>query len=111
MLPHVCIRTEPQVENAQLVVDNLATAVLLFDSSLRLRAGQTITTKDEIKGRFRFEFKANVFNASKQALQQSLQALLSTYVSELAFQLGLITPSGAYRLMANMLSLRPDRAA
>ncbi len=62
---------------------------------------QTITTKDEIKGRFRFEFKANVFNASKQALQQSLQALLSTYVSELAFQLGLITPSGAYRLMVD----------
>ncbi len=59
---------------------------------------QTITNRDEITGRFRFEFKANVFNASKQALQQSLQNLLATYINPLAIQLGFLDQEGAYRL-------------
>lgn len=41
MLPNANIGTEPRVESAQLVVDNLTTAILLFDSSLRLRAVNT----------------------------------------------------------------------
>ncbi len=60
---------------------------------------QTITNRDEIAGRFRFEFKANVFNSSKQMLQQSLQSLLMTYLTPLAIQLGFIDEQGAYRLM------------
>ena len=59
----------------------------------------TITSRDEIKGRFRFEFKANVFNSSKGMLQQSLQNLLAAYVSPLAIQLGLINEQGVYRLL------------
>ena len=38
MLTKVRIGTEPRVDRAQFVVDNLTTAVLWFDASLRLRA-------------------------------------------------------------------------
>lgn len=55
-------------------------------------------TKGDVIGRFKFDFKANVLNTSKLALQQSLQSLMGTYVSDLALQLGIINPDGIYRL-------------
>ncbi len=57
-----------------------------------------ITARDEVSGQFQFEFKANVFNASKAALQQAMQALLTTYVSPLAIQMGILDEDGIYRL-------------
>ena len=59
---------------------------------------QTVTSRDQISGRFRFEFKANVFNSSKAMLQQAMQNLLMTYVNPLFIQLGMIDQQGAYRL-------------
>ncbi|HSR54114.1 MAG TPA: hypothetical protein VLV83_25070, partial [Acidobacteriota bacterium] len=55
-------------------------------------------TKDDVTGTFIFDFKANVLNASKAAMQGSIQALMSTYVSEIAVQLGIIDGEGIYRL-------------
>ncbi len=53
----------------------------------------------DLSGRFTFQFKANVLNVSKQALQSSLEALMQVYVSELAVQLGVLKPDGFYRLL------------
>jgi hypothetical protein len=58
-----------------------------------------ISNAAEISGRFRFGFTANVFNASKMALQQSLQNLMSVYINPLTFQSGIMRPDGAYRLL------------
>jgi len=59
---------------------------------------KTIESAEEISGRFRFEFKANILNSSKDVLQQGLGVLMQTYVSDLFLQLGLIKPEGVYRL-------------
>lgn len=58
-----------------------------------------INESSMIAGRYRFKFKANVLNTSKAQLQQTLQALLGTYVNALAIQLGVTTPETIYNLM------------
>ena len=57
---------------------------------------------EEISGRFQFDFSANVFNTSRQALQESLMQLMQVYVTPLALQAGVITPDGIYRLMKDI---------
>lgn len=57
-----------------------------------------IDSPNEIAGDFGFEFDANVLNTSKAALQNSLEALLKTYVNPLMIQLGVTTPDGIYRM-------------
>lgn len=59
---------------------------------------QIITDKLEVSGKFTFKFSANVFNSSKEMLQQGLGQLLGIYLNPLMFQLGAIRPDGAYRL-------------
>ncbi len=54
--------------------------------------------RGDISGDFHFDFKANVLNTSKMALQQALGALMGTYISDLNLQLGIIDPAGIYRL-------------
>lgn len=53
---------------------------------------------EDISGRFQFDFSANVFNTSRQALQESLTQLAGLYVTPLAIQAGVISPDGIYRL-------------
>ena len=60
---------------------------------------RTVADPAELRGRFTFQFKANILNVSKQALQQSLQALMSIYVSSLAIDMGILQPDGLYRLL------------
>ncbi len=52
----------------------------------------------DVAGNFRFDFSANALNTSKEALQGSLQNLMTTYVTALGMQLGIIKPDGIYRL-------------
>lgn len=54
--------------------------------------------RGDISGDYHFDFKANVLNTSKAALQQALGALMGTYISDLNLQLGIIDPPGIYRL-------------
>lgn len=56
----------------------------------------------ELSGRFQFEFKANVLNSSKQALQGSLMQLLPIYLNPIPFQLGLLTPEKIYGFYADL---------
>ena len=58
-----------------------------------------VESRDSLGGRYQFEFKANVFNTSRQALQQSLGMLMQTYLTPLAFRLGVMQPDGAYRML------------
>jgi len=57
-----------------------------------------ISSSDDIAGRFKFDFSVNVMNASKIALQDSLERLLGVYVNPLLIQLGITTPDTIYRL-------------
>jgi len=57
-----------------------------------------IKDRSEIEGRFKFDFGANILNTSKTMLQESLNAMMMTYVSPIAFQLGIVTPENVYRL-------------
>lgn len=52
----------------------------------------------DIAGRFEFEFKANILNTSKAALQQSIQALIGIFITDLAFQLGISDADTVYTL-------------
>lgn len=52
----------------------------------------------DIRGRFNFDFTANVFNSSKVALQQSLSTLIATFINPLFIQMGIIDEAGIYRL-------------
>lgn len=59
----------------------------------------TIVDRADIDGDYRFDFKANILNTSKSARQEALGALMQTYLTELALQLGVIDPNGAYKLL------------
>ena len=59
---------------------------------------QTISQRTEINAQMQFEFKANVLNTSKQAMQQAIGAMLGTYVNGIAIQMGIIDEAGVYRL-------------
>lgn len=58
-----------------------------------------IKSTREIEGRFQFEFKANVLNSSKQALQGVYTQLMGLYLSPIAIQLGLVGKNEIYRLL------------
>lgn len=58
----------------------------------------TLKGPEDVSGRFDFDFSANVFNTSRQALQESLGNLIGMYVTPLAIQSGIVTPDGIYRL-------------
>lgn len=58
-----------------------------------------IKTTKEIEGNFQFDFRANVLNTSKEALQVSMQQLLATFVNPLLVQLGMVTPENIYQMM------------
>lgn len=57
-----------------------------------------VASHDQIKGRYAFDFSANVLNTSKTNLQQSLMTLSQVFVSQIAIQLGITKPEGIYRL-------------
>jgi len=57
-----------------------------------------IQNPEEIAGEYSFTFDANVLNTSKASLQAALESLMRTYINPLMMQMGIMTPSGAYRL-------------
>lgn len=57
-----------------------------------------IMDPSEIRGRFTFDFTANAMNTSKEALQESLQGLMTAYVNPLSLQLGTLQADGFYQL-------------
>lgn len=59
---------------------------------------QNISDTSMIKGRFTFNFKANLFNMTKGNLQNALGSIMSVVVSPLALQAGITDPDKIYRL-------------
>lgn len=71
-----------------------------------------IAGPQEIRGNFVFEFDANAFNTSRQALQQSLETMMAAYMSDINLQLGIIDQDGIYRLQRDygkVLGQDPDQ--
>lgn len=60
---------------------------------------QTINDKTMIKGRFQFNFNANILNTSKAAMQEALGSIMQVGLSELTLQTGIINQNGIYRLI------------
>ena len=60
---------------------------------------EEINTTKEIEGNFQFDFRANVFNTSKEILQSSMQQLMGTLMNPLMVQLGLVTPDNIYQMV------------
>jgi len=58
-----------------------------------------IDTLDDIAGIHDFRFAANVFNASRVALQRSLGTLMEVYLNPVAIQTGIIDAGGIYKLL------------
>jgi len=68
--------------------------------------------REDLQGEFQFLFEANVGNASRGALQESLQSMLGLYVNELAVTLGIVTPENVYQLYRDLgraIGPDPDR--
>ncbi len=59
----------------------------------------SIGSREDINGDYDFDFDANVLNTSKAALQENLEALMSTYINEMTLQLGIIDGEGIYRML------------
>ena len=59
---------------------------------------RTVEDPEAVRGRFQFDFVANALNTSKEALQESLQTLMMTYITPIAIQLGIVQPDGVYQL-------------
>jgi hypothetical protein len=57
-----------------------------------------IQTPAELRGNFVFDFDANAFNTSRQALQDAMERMMSSYISDINLQLGIIDQDGIYRL-------------
>jgi hypothetical protein len=61
-----------------------------------------VVKKTDLDGTFTFEFEANVFNTSKEILQETLGQLFGLYTSPLAFQTGISNEKTVYNLMYDL---------
>ncbi len=71
-----------------------------------------IVRKEDLDGRFVFDFRASVLNASKAANQQGLEQLITMLINPIMIQMGLVTPDKIYLLIrdfAQMTGQDPDR--
>lgn len=75
-------------------------------------AYETIESRDMIRGQFIFDFDANAFNTSRSALQEAMTSMMSTFITPLNLQLGIINEEGIYRLQrdwARIIGQDPDQ--
>ena len=72
----------------------------------------TTVTRDEIDVPFEFEFTANVFNTSKEAVAEALGELASLYISPIGIQSGVSDAGTVYKLFRDIGKARgqdPDK--
>lgn len=58
-------------------------------------------SENDLRGKYQFDFTANVQNASKLIQQDSLERLMEKYVNPLTVQLGILRAAGYYRLLVD----------
>ena len=56
-------------------------------------------TRAGASGEFEFDFKANVLNTSKAALQQSIESIMAVTITEIAISMGIADADTVYKLM------------
>jgi hypothetical protein len=62
-----------------------------------------IESSDELSGRYLFDFQATMLQANPQIQQSLATAVLSTMVSPLMMQLGIVTPEEIYNMASDFL--------
>lgn len=72
---------------------------------------QTITDREQIRGRFQFEFKATVLNTSKGLLQQALGQILTMIAQPLMLQMGLVGPEQMFNAVHDVIKAGGQDAA
>jgi hypothetical protein len=71
-----------------------------------------IVRRHDLDGRFVFDFRASVLNASKVAKEQGLEKIVSMLINPLMIQLGIVGPEQIFRMVrdyAQSLGQDPDR--
>jgi hypothetical protein len=58
----------------------------------------TIARRQDLDGRYTFDFRASILNSSKVAQQQGLQQLMGMLINPLMIQLGVVGPEQIYRM-------------
>lgn len=58
--------------------------------------------REAIKASYSFDFRANVLNTSKEALQNSLGQMMGMYLNPVMLQMGLVSPDNLYRLAKDL---------
>lgn len=66
----------------------------------------TITNREDITGRFEFEFGASILNTNRALAQSALGDMLGMLINPLLFQLGIVTPTNVYTLLADSIKAR-----
>lgn len=72
----------------------------------------SIKRREDFSSPMQFEFVANVLNASKVAMQQGMETILTMMLNPLAIQLGLSDPDSIYRILSDYLTSlgqRPEK--
>lgn len=63
----------------------------------------TIENRDQITGRFLFDFGASILNTNRAMSAQSLQEMMGVLVNPLLFQLGIETPENLHKLLSDYI--------
>lgn len=66
----------------------------------------TVKSREDISGRFEFEFGASILNTNRALSTAALQDMLGMLVNPLLFQLGIVTPENVYTLLADTIRAR-----
>lgn len=70
----------------------------------------TIKDREQIKGRFQFEFGASILNTNRALATAALQDMLGVLVNPLLFQLGIVTPANIFTLLSDYIKARGQDA-
>lgn len=73
---------------------------------------RTLDDPTAIRGRFEFDFKANVMNTSRAVQSQIMQGLAGTLINALTMQLGIVDPAKIYTILRDLVKSQgqdPDK--
>lgn len=66
----------------------------------------TIGSREDISGRFMFEFGASILNTNRALSTSALQDMLGILINPLLFQLGIVTPTTIHTLFSDWIKAR-----
>jgi len=66
----------------------------------------TVGSREEITGRFMFEFGASILNTNRALATSALQDMFGVLVNPLLFQLGIVSPTNVHTLLSDWIRAR-----